>query len=247
VRESGREIRRLMRDAYAAGARLVAFAEGATCSPHKRIMSADPNRVGPADWNLVDWNLVDWEVLRDELGRIAELARELGLWTVVGAVHRLTPPNRPHNSLYVLSDKGEVVTRYDKRMLSNTKVSFLYTPGAAPVTFEVDGVRIGLAPGMEVRFPELFLEYERLDVDAVLFATAAPTEVFATEAQAHAATNSYWVGYVSDASSGVISPEGEWVARTDDGPIAVADLDGNVENLARPWRRTARDGSTSRT
>ena len=80
-----------MRDAYAAGARLVVFAEGATCSPHKRIMSADTNRVGPADWNLVDW-----KVLRNKLGRIAELARELGLWTAVGAVHRLTPPNRPH-------------------------------------------------------------------------------------------------------------------------------------------------------
>ena len=237
VRESGREIRRLMRDAYAADARLVVFPEGATCSPHKRIMSADPNQVGPADWGLVEW-----EVLRDELGRIADLARELGLWTVLGAVHRLTPPNRPHNSLYVLSDKGEVVTRYDERMLSNTKVSFMYTPGSAPVTFEVDGVRIGLALGMEVHFPELFLEYERLDVDAVLFATAAPTEVFAPEAQAHATTNSYWVGYASDAGSGVISPDGEWVARTDDGPIAVGDLDGNVENLARPWRRTARDG-----
>ncbi|WP_043716496.1 carbon-nitrogen hydrolase family protein [Kutzneria sp. 744] len=237
LRESGREIRRLMRDAYAAGARLVVFPEGATCSPHKRIMSADPNRVGPADWALADW-----DVLRDELGRIAELARELGLWTVLGGVHRLTPPNRPHNSLYVLSDKGEVVTRYDERMLSNTKVSFMYTPGSAPVTFEVDGVRIGLALGMEVHFPELFLEYERLDVDAVLFATAAPTEVFATEAQAHAATNSYWVGYASDMGSGVISPDGAWVARTDDGPVAVADLDGNVENLARPWRRTVRNG-----
>ena len=237
LRDSGREIRRLMRDAYAAGARLVVFPEGATCSPHKRIMSADPNAVGPADWNLVDW-----DVLRDELDRTAGLARELGLWTVLGSVHRLTPPNRPHNSLYVLSDKGEVVTRYDERMLSNTKISYMYTPGAAPVTFEVDGVRIGLTLGMEAHFPELFLAYEHLDVDAVLFATAAPTEVFATEAQAHAATNSYWVGYASDVCSGVISPAGDWVARTDNGPIAVADLDGNAENLARPWRRTARGG-----
>ena len=237
LRDSGQEIRRLMRDAYAAGARLVVFPEGAICSPHKRVMSTDPNQVGPADWGLVDW-----AVLRDELGRIADLAGELGLWTVLGSVHRLTPPHRPHNSLYVLSDKGEVITRYDERMLSNTKVSFMYTPGAAPVTFEVDGVRIGLALGMEAHFPELFLEYERLDVDAVLYAAAAPSAVFATEAQAHAATNSYWVGYASDVCSGVISPDGEWVARTDDGPIAMAVLDGNAENLARPWRRTARGG-----
>jgi predicted amidohydrolase len=237
LRDSGREIRRLMRDAYAAGARLVLFPEGATCSPHKRIVSADPNRVGPADWGLVDW-----DVLREELGRIAELAGELGLWTVLGSVHRLTPPNRPHNSLYVVSDQGQVHTRYDERMLSNTKVSFMYTPGAAPVTFEVDNVRIGVALGMEVHFPEVFGEYERLDVDAVLFATADPGDVFATEAQAHAATNSFWVGYASDAGSGVVDPAGAWVARTGEDPITVTDLDGNAENLARPWRRTARNG-----
>jgi predicted amidohydrolase len=40
-------------------------------------------------------------------------------------------PRRPHLSLYVISDQGAVVTRYDERMLSNTKVSHMYTPGSA--------------------------------------------------------------------------------------------------------------------
>lgn len=31
------------------------------------------------------------------------------------SLHPLTPPNRPHNSLYVVNDKGRLVTRYDKR------------------------------------------------------------------------------------------------------------------------------------
>jgi predicted amidohydrolase len=254
LRESGRDLRHLMREAREAGARIVHFPEGVTCSPHKRIMSATgPDEVGPAEWSRFEW-----AVLHDELAAIADLARELGLWTVFGSVHRLTEPNRPHNSLYVVSDQGEVVTRYDERLLSKTKVSYLYTPGSTPVTFKVDGVRFGCALGMEVHFPELFSEYERLDVDCVLFSSTggAPGDdaIFATEAQGHAATNSYWVSFAmpsGSAPSGVVTPGGKWLARCpQDGTpsVVVVDLDDSAEDVevavskARPWRRTARAG-----
>lgn len=62
-------------------------------------------------------------------------------------------PHRPHNSLYVVSDYGELVTRYDERLLSNTKISFMYSPGKTAVTFEVDGFRFGCAMAMEVHYP----------------------------------------------------------------------------------------------
>src|SRR5690606_31995553 len=122
------------------------------------------------------------------------------------------------------------------------------------------GVRFGCALGMEVHFPELFLEYERLDVDVVLFSTAGPPEpgagtVFAAEALAHATTNRYWVSYADstdgadpgavEAPSGVVSPDGRWVARCPhDGvpAVVVADLAGRAEDLARPWRRRVRTG-----
>lgn len=254
LRASGRDLRRLMREAREAGARIVHFPEGATCFPHKRILSVSgPDEVGPADWDRFQWS-----VLREELAATAELARELELWTVLGSVHRLTPPNRPHNSLYVLSDRGEVVTRYDERMLSRTKISYLYSPGTAPLTFDVDGVRFGCLLGMEVHFPELFGEYERLDVDCVLFSTAGDgSGIFATEAQGHAATNSYWISYAGPAGdsafapSGVLAPSGEWLARcpTDGTPsLVVVDIDDSAEDVeiavhrARPWRRTARAG-----
>jgi len=114
LRESGRDLRRLMREAHEAGARIIHFPEGATCSPHKRIMSAEgPDQVGPSDWERFEW-----DVLQQELIETAQLAGELGLWTVLGSVHRLTAPNRPHNSLYVISDQGEVATRYDERLLT---------------------------------------------------------------------------------------------------------------------------------
>ncbi|NED97062.1 carbon-nitrogen hydrolase family protein [Phytoactinopolyspora alkaliphila] len=148
------------------------------------------------------------------------------------------------------------MTRYDERMLSNTKITYMYAPGSAPVTFEVDGVRFGLSLGIEVHFPETFIEYEQLDLDCVLFSTAGPPErdgsgVFVTEAQAHAATNSYWVSYAVDAlhaasgPSGVISPEGTWATRCvreERSSVMIAEIFSDPEDPARPWRRKARAG-----
>ncbi|TDQ00982.1 carbon-nitrogen hydrolase family protein [Labedaea rhizosphaerae] len=246
-------VRLLMRQAAQRGARVLHLPEGALCSPHKAIMSSTgPDRIGPADWSRADW-----AALRRELTAIAALAGELRLWTVLGSVHPLTPPHRPHNSLYVVSDNGSIVTRYDERMLSNTKVSHMYAPGTEPITFTVDGVRFGCALGMESHFAELFAEYERRDVDCVLFSTTGEPDgqVFAAEALAHAATNSYWVSYAalagSSAPSGLAGPDGRWVDR---GPadgsaaVVVTDLDESAESVevavfkARPWRRTARSG-----
>ncbi|NRP70682.1 hypothetical protein ILFOPFJJ_01563 [Ensifer psoraleae] len=226
------------------------FPEGATCSPNKRIMSS----IGPEQVGTSDWRRFEWTVLREELEATRKLARQLGLWTIVGSVHQLTPPHRPHNSLYVISDRGEVVTRYDERMLSNTKILFMYTPGSTPVTFEVDGVRFGCALGMESHFPEIFIEYERLAVDCVLFSTTGGSSndlAFAAETQGHAASNRYWISFSVlarrglTAPSGIVGPGGQWVAQcaADGAPsIAVVDINDDPGDLARSWRRTARGG-----
>nr|WP_216853697.1 carbon-nitrogen hydrolase family protein [Phytoactinopolyspora halotolerans] len=251
IRASGQEIRRLMREARDLGARLIHFPEGALCWAHKLKMSVNgPEEIGPADWNRANW-----DVLRDELAQIVELAGKLRLWTVVGSIHRLTPPHRPHLSLYVISDRGKVATRYDERLLSNTKITYMYSPGSVPVTFDVDGIRFGLSLGIEVHFPEIFIEYERLDVDCVLFSTAGPPEpgaqIFATEAQAHAVTNSFWVSFAVDARhaadspSGVISPRGEWPAQCSYEKlpsVTTTEIYDDPNDFARPWRRKARTG-----
>ncbi|WP_454811402.1 carbon-nitrogen hydrolase family protein [Labrys neptuniae] len=248
-RATGEEMRRLMREAHKEGARLIHFPEGATCSPNKRIMSQN----GPGDIGPSDWTRFDWAVLREELDMISTLARELGLWTAFGSVHRLTPPHRPHNSLYVVSDRGDLVTRYDERLLSNTKISFMYSPGKGPVTFEVDDLRFGCALGMEAHYPEIFTEYESLDVDCVLFSTTGETPSaappFAAEALGHAASNAYWVSYAAHAPqsvtipAGIAAPDGRWKAQcpADGTPaLLVSDISADREHPARPWRRTAR-------
>ncbi len=96
----------------------------------------------------------------------------------------------------------------------------------------------------------LFADYERADVHCVLLSTQGPGASFALQAQGHASSNSYWISYATCtadahlAPSGIIDPDGAWSARcpaTSAAAVAIADIDRERENLARLWRRTARD------
>ncbi|MFF4244690.1 carbon-nitrogen hydrolase family protein [Streptomyces sp. NPDC001822] len=255
LRAAGQEIRTLMTEASKAGARLVQFPEGAIAYPSKHVMAAG------ADGNPVpaDWSRAAWDVVREEARSIAALAGELRLWTAFGSLHPLTPPHRPHNSLFVVSDRGELVARYDKRYLSHTEVSYLYTPGREPLVFEVDGFRIGCALCVEANFPPLFAEYERLGVDCVLLSVMVDDAPRARVAQAYGTLYCYWVGYAVPAQfsatvpSGIVAPGGRWLAQCppDGAPaLAVADIDldsadpdiGVSLRHARPWRRLAQGG-----
>ena len=203
-RENGATVRRLMRAAASGGARMVQFPEG-TLS-------------GYAKAQVESWEDVDFGAVREELEAVAALADELSIWVVLGSAHALTPPHRPHNSLYVIADDGRIVTRYDKRLLSNTEVTRFYTPGFEPVVFEVDGYRFGLAICVEINFPDLFIEYEQLGVDCVLLSAYPVDSIFATKARGHAAIHNYWVAMSIPAQStglflsGLLGPNGQ-VAR----------------------------------
>ncbi|WP_350279665.1 carbon-nitrogen hydrolase family protein [Kribbella sp. HUAS MG21] len=249
LRQSGDEVRRLLREAAAAGARLVHFSEGAICFPGKRVMSSlGPDEIGPSDWTKADW-----PALQHELDQISALSRELGVWTVIPSVHQV-PDARPHNSTYVVSDQGKVVARYDERALSTTKVTWMYSAGSEPVTFEVDGVRFGLALGLDLLFPELFTEYDRLGVDVVLASYASTTgrnDHIGVQVRGAAANNTCWVSLAATASpdtglpSGVSDPRGQWLAQCDaDGTpsVAVAELRSEeLVTIGRDFRRRTRE------
>nr|WP_267890889.1 carbon-nitrogen hydrolase family protein [Streptomyces sp. AS58] len=255
LRAAGQEIRALMVEAAEAGARLVQFPEGAVTYPSKHVMAAGTaGELVPADWSRAAW-----DVLREEAESITVLAGRLGLWTVFGSIHPLTPPNRPHNSLYVVSDRGQLVARYDKRFLSHTEVSYLYSPGHQPLVVEVDGIRFGFALCIEANFPEVFAEYERLDVNCVLLSVMVDDAPRARVAQAYATLYNYWVGYSvpsqfsTTVPSGIVAPGGRWLAQcpADGQPaLAVADIDLDSADpdidvalrYARPWRRRAQEG-----
>ncbi|WP_433164057.1 carbon-nitrogen hydrolase family protein [Kribbella sp. CA-247076] len=245
VRVNGKTVRSLMRKAAAGRARVVQFPEGAL--------------TGYAKEQIADWADVDWDVVRVELERVMALAKELRLWVVLGAAHPLTPPHRPHNSLYVISDAGELVDRYDKRFLSNTEVNHFYTPGFEPVVFDVDGYRFGCAICVEINFPHLFSQYERLGVECLLLSAYPVDAVFEVKARAYAAINCYWVAMSLPAQtvdlmpSGLIAPDGTYASQlAGKSELAITTIDRDDPALkvplthARPWRATAVKGGIYR-
>lgn len=239
---AGGRIRSQIVEAAKAGARLVQFPEGTLAYRHKRLISS-----ASPDLSEADWTKVDWPALRRELEAIADCAAESGIWAVVGAPHPLSAGRRPHNSLYVFSDHGELVTRYDKRRLSMTEVTYMYTPGTDPIVFEVDEFRFGSVLCLETLFPELFVEYAAMDVDAVLL-SSAPSSTFGPLAQAHAVMNviSVAVAYATsedahDSRSGICSLHG-WVAQSADGSASITVADIPRSPSAPTFHRQARDG-----
>ncbi|WP_250006824.1 carbon-nitrogen hydrolase family protein [Actinoplanes sp. M2I2] len=241
---NGTVIRAAMREAAERGARLVHFSEGALSG-----------YVGPAKAYYTGWR-IDWAPVARELRATMALAAQLGVWVVVGGNHRLSGGHRPHNSLWVIDDRGEPADRYDKRWVSHTEITGFYTPGDHVCTFEVDGFRFGCLLCIEVNFPELWMEQRELGVDCVLFSTYSEDPIFEVIARGHAAANNYWVSIAVPTScaaagaSAVVGPHGYVLerARPDASAVICVDLDRDAPaldvalNKARPWREAARAG-----
>ncbi|WP_161606008.1 carbon-nitrogen hydrolase family protein [Microlunatus speluncae] len=242
-RAAGDEVRMLLGRAKEQGARLVQFQEGTLCFPAKRRLSTDPDRMAEADWSRFNW-----DALAAELRSIVATAARLRIWTVLG-VPRARVGARPYTGLLVIDDTGATAGYYRERILSRTKADFLYQAGKDGLVIEVDGVRIGLASGVEGLFSRVSEQYAEQAADLVLVSTGGRGEAkqgrsLLEHTIAQARGNLLWLGAASggdqDPAGGVVSPGGDWLARlpTGDGPsLAVADVTDSLDPTAKAWHR----------
>src|SRR5436309_992485 len=103
---------------------------------------------GYAGADLESYEGFDWTLLQECTHRLIDLAGELALWTILGSAHRLSVPHNPHNSLYIISDRGQLIDRYDKRFCggdASEKTGDLthYTSGNHFSVFAIQGIRCG--------------------------------------------------------------------------------------------------------
>jgi deaminated glutathione amidase len=127
---------------------------------------------GYAGSDFPSYDGFDWKLLERATYRVLALAGELGLCTVLGSTHRLSGDHKPHNSLYVINATGRIVDRYDKRFCAGdaeerTGDLAHYTPGDHASVFTINGVRCGALICHDYRYPELYREYKRNDVELV--------------------------------------------------------------------------------
>ena len=183
--------------------------------------------------------------------RLAELARELGLWIVAGTLPiRTDEPARVAASVLVYDARGECVARYDKIHLFDVDIpgrveqyreSASVRPGEATVCVDTPAGRLGLSVCYDLRFPELYRALAAAGAEwfCVPSAFTAPTgrAHWRTLLRARAIENLAWV--VAPAQSGfhengrethgeslIVEPWGAVVARLPRGTgVVCADFD----------------------
>ena len=127
---------------------------------------------GYAPHDFASYKGFDWKTLEESTPQVLEHARDQQLWVVLGSVHRLTGKNKPHNSLYIINDRGKLVDRYDKMFCASDRLGKTgelahYSPGNHFSVFKIKGVRCGVLICHEYRYPELYREYKRKGVQLV--------------------------------------------------------------------------------
>jgi predicted amidohydrolase len=208
IKRNSRTICELLRRAKKSKADIIHFSE---CALSGYVGTDFPNFDG-----------YDWELLREETEKIMALAAKLGLWVVLGSTHRLTEPNKPYNSLYVINPKGRIVDRYDKRFCTKGDLRRL-TPGDRFANFTINGVKCSLLICFDLRFPEIYRQLYKQKVNCIFQSfynaqqkgPSVHTHIMRQTMQCRAATNHFWIsmsnssGYYSPYPSCFIQPDGK--------------------------------------
>lgn len=200
----------------------------------------------------------DWEKLHAVTDSIINLANQLNIWVVLGSTHQLSEGVKPHNSLYVINSNGEIVDRYDKRFCTGGDLKY-FSPGDHFVNFNLNGVNCGLLICYDVRFPELYREYRKLDTDIIFqsFHNARQKPgsihpiIMHITAQARAATNAFYMSLTNSSAPEswpcyFITPDGLIQNKlTPNEPgvlISIVDLSMKFYDASRPYRENAMNG-----
>jgi predicted amidohydrolase len=203
----------------------------------------------------------DWKVLQDHTRTLMKLASELGVWVLLGSLHPLEKGLKPMNCLYVINPEGKIADRYDKRFCTKGDLEYC-SAGDHNVVFQVSGVRCGLLICFDIRFPELYREYSRLDVDLIFqsFYNARQKsggihpKIMPVTAQARAATNYFYMSLANSSAPiswpcHFITPDGLIGGKLEpDEPgilLSEVDLSNNFYDASKDFRQRALDGHLS--
>ncbi len=170
----------------------------------------------------------NWGGLRVETKEIMSLARENNIWVVLGSAHFISENEAPLNCLYIISNEGNIVDRYDKSMLTKGDLKY-YTPGNHIAILELKGYKIGFLICYDSCFPEMYNIYRHKDVKIMIHSfynahhdgKTILDEIIPAEIRVRASDNLMWV--LASNSSGRYS---SW-------PSCIARPDGSLESLER--------------
>ena len=114
----------------------------------------------------------DWELLKLCTLEIMALAKELGIWVILGSAHELGNGQKPFNCVYVISNEGKIIDRYDKLFCSGDaegKTGDLahYSSGNHFTIVDINGISCAIQICHDYRYPELYRELKKRGVQVV--------------------------------------------------------------------------------
>ncbi|MEW1720508.1 carbon-nitrogen hydrolase family protein [Streptomyces sp. NPDC093109] len=224
---------RLVAEAAARGARVLALPELFACGYDPAAVLADPvgRSLTPPPPGTAPPPL-------SPLAPLAAAAASHGLWVLLGcSVRGEDTGGRPYNAVLVIDPYGTVRGHYAKTHLWQEERA-PFAPGDRLMVIEDGGVTLGLGICYDAGFPELTRAYARAGAHAVLFCSAfanGPTEyrygVYHPARAVENTVSTLVVNAVGDLAgehyfgrSGVWNPEGRQVAGCPDdvGALCVA-------------------------
>ena len=214
ILENSNYIKKFIREAALNGSDIIQFSEQALCG------------YPPAD--VSSFENYNWDLLRAETKDIIALAKECNIWVVLGSSHFISENEKPLNCLYIISNQGKIVDRYDKSMLTGSDLKY-FTPGNHIVVMDINGYKLGFLICYDSCFPEMYNVYRHENVKIMIhsFYNAHHRgrdildDIIPAEIRVRASDNLMWV--IASNSSGSYS---SW-------PTCIARPDGSLESLER--------------
>lgn len=170
----------------------------------------------------------DWATLRQVTYEIMALAKERDVWVILGSAHYLSENDKPLNSLYIISNQGEIMGRYDKSMLTEGDANY-YSAGDHIEVVEIKGYTTGFLICYDSCYPEMYNLYRHQGVQLMFHSfynahhegRTILDEIIPAEIRVRASDNAMWV--IANNSTGHYS---SW-------PACIARPDGSMEALER--------------
>ena len=206
----------------------------------------------PEMWNTGFYPTSDLDKVCDVNGSrtkalIGQLAKEYAVNIVAGSVAN-KKDGKVYNSAFIFNRAGEEVAHYDKvHLFSPMGENACFTAGADTCTFELDGIRCGMAICYDIRFPEFIrtMALDNLDVffvvsqwpkarlahiDTLTKARAIENQMFLVYTNAWAEAD----GTVYGGHSAIIDPLGNVICMAEDRECVIsAELDLSVVKKVR--------------
>jgi predicted amidohydrolase len=170
----------------------------------------------------------DWETLRQATYEIMSLAKEKNIWVILGSAHYLSENDKPMNCLYIISNEGKIMGRYDKSMLTGGDAKY-YSAGNHIEVIEVKGHKMGFLICYDSCYPEMYNIYRHRGVKLMFHSfynahhdgKTILDDIIPAEIRVRASDNAMWV--IANNSTGHYS---SW-------PACIARPDGSMESLER--------------